>query len=63
MKHLQDILTESLLDDEDEIAKGVEAKYSVPNLIKNLGNTRDPEKYQSVGDIIKGTRLGSFFNV
>lgn len=52
MKHLQDILTESLLDDEDAIANGVEAKYSVPNLIKNLGNTRDPEKYQSIGDMI-----------
>ena len=45
-------IKESLLDDEDVIAKGVERKYSVPNLIKNLGNIRDPEKYKSVGDMI-----------
>lgn len=45
-------IKESLLDDEDEIVKSVEAKYSIPNLIKNLGNIRDSEKYKNVGDMI-----------
>ena len=45
-------IKESLLDDEDEIVKSVEAKYSIPNLIKNLGNIRDAEKYKNVGDMI-----------
>jgi hypothetical protein len=51
MKSLYNVL-ESLLDDEDEIGKGVEEKYSIPNLIKNLGNTNDPAKFKEIAGMI-----------
>jgi hypothetical protein len=53
MKSLQDILTESLLDDGDEIMAKVESKYNFTNLITNLAFTySNVAKYEELGNMI-----------
>lgn len=53
MKHLKDILTESILDDGDDIMSKVESKYNFTNLITNLAFTYSyVAKYEELSNMI-----------